>query len=225
MIVRDTGAITLICGAGTTRAALDAALRRAPVVVAADGGADTALGFGIVPRAVIGDFDSISADARARLPGDTLHWIAEQDSTDFEKCLARVSAPLLVGVGFSGARLDHQMAACNALVRFPAQRCVLLGEGDLMFLCPPELHLPLAAGARVSLFPMGAVTGTSQGLDWPIGGIGFAPDGRVGTSNRAQGDVTLRVTAPRMLVILPAGDFETVADALAACPARWEGTA
>jgi len=94
-----------------------------------------------------------------------------------------------------------------------------------MFLCPPELHLPLAAGARVSLFPMGAVTGTSQGLDWPIGGIDFAPDGRVGTSNRAQGDVTLRVTAPRMLVILPAGNFETVADALAACPARWEGTA
>ena len=225
MIVRDSGAITLIGGAGTTRAALDAALRRAPVVVAADGGADTALGFGIVPRAVIGDFDSISADARARLCGDTLHWIAEQDSTDFEKCLARVSAPLLVGVGFSGARLDHQMAACNALVRFPAQRCVLLGDGDLMFLCPPELHLPLTAGARVSLFPMGAVTGTSQGLDWPIGGIGFAPDGRVGTSNRAQGDVTLRVTAPRMLVILPAGDFETVADALAACPARWEGTA
>ena len=221
MIVRETGAITLIGGAGAGRAALDAALLHAPVVVAADGGADSALAAGITPRAVIGDFDSISAAARARLPDETLHPIAEQDSTDFEKCLARIATPLIIGVGFSGARLDHQMAVCNALVRHPLQRCVLLGETDLMFLCPPALSLPLAAGCSVSLFPMGAVEGASEGLDWPIGGINFAPDGRVGTSNRAQGPVSLSVTAPKMLVILPADTLGTVVDALMAGPATW----
>jgi thiamine pyrophosphokinase len=221
MIVRENEAITLVGGGAVVRADLDAALARAPVVVAADGGVDHALAAGITPRAVIGDFDSISAAARARLPDSALHPMADQDTTDFEKCLAHVSAPLLIGVGFTGDRLDHQMAACTALVRHAGQRCILMGAVDLMFLCPPTLSLPLAAGCRVSLFPMGAVEGASDGLEWPIRGINFAPDGRIGTSNRAVGPLNLSVTAPKLLVILPAGTLDLVAPALLAAPATW----
>jgi thiamine pyrophosphokinase len=196
-------------------------LRHASQVVAADGGADTALAAGLSLRAVIGDFDSISTVARTRLPDRVLHPMADQDTTDFEKCLAHVSAPLLIGVGFTGNRLDHQMASCTALVRHAAQRCILLGAVDLMFLCPPALSLPLAAGCRVSLFPMGAVEGASDGLQWPIRGINFAPDGRIGTSNRAVGPLSLSVTAPKMLVILPAETLDMVVPALLAAPATW----
>jgi thiamine pyrophosphokinase len=221
MIVRENEAITLIGGAQVAQDALDAALRLAPLAVAADGGADTALAAGIAPRAVIGDFDSISAAARARLPEGILHPMDDQDSTDFEKCLAHIEAPLIIGLGFTGDRLDHQMAACNALVRHAARRCILLGAHDLMFLCPPVLDLPLDEGCRVSLFPMGAVEGASDGLRWPIGGINFAPDGRVGTSNRALGAVSLSVTTPKMLVALPAHTLETVVRALGTCAASW----
>jgi len=221
MIVRETEAITLIGGARVARGDLRASLRLAPLVVAADGGADTALDAGLSPRAVIGDFDSITATARARLPGDILHTIDDQDTTDFEKCLARVEAPLIIGLGFTGDRLDHHMAACNALVRHPERRCLLLGAHDLMFLCPPVLSLPLEPGCRVSLFPMGAVEGASDGLEWPIGGLNFAPDGRIGTSNRTTGPLSLSVTAPKMLVTLPALTLETVARALGACTASW----
>ncbi|MDZ7711241.1 MAG: thiamine diphosphokinase [Roseovarius sp.] len=221
MIVRENEAITLVGGAPVARADLEAALRLAPVVVAADSGADTALAAGLTPRAVIGDFDSISPEARARLPGHVLHPIGDQDTTDFEKCLARVAAPLIIGLGFTGARIDHQMAACNALSRYASQRCVLVGERDLMFLCPPVLSLPLDPGRRVSLFPMGAVEGASDGLEWPIGGINFAPDGRIGTSNRTVGPLNLSVTAPKMLVMLPADTLQTVARALLSCTATW----
>src|SRR6056297_3126648 len=221
MIVRENEAITLIGGARVAQDELAAALRLAPLVVAADGGADTALAAGLTPRAVIGDFDSISAVARTRLPSDILHALDDQDTTDFEKCLAHVEAPLIIGLGFTGDRLDHHMAACNALVRHAARRCVLLGVHDLMFLCPPVLDLPLAPGCRVSLFPMGAVEGVSDGLEWPIGGINFAPDGRVGTSNRALGPVSLSVTTPKMLVTLPAGTLQTVTRALDDCTASW----
>jgi len=221
MIVRENEAITLIGGARVAQDELAAALRLAPLVVAADGGADTALAAGLTPRAVIGDFDSISAVARTRLPSDILHALDDQDTTDFEKCLAHVEAPLIIGLGFTGDRLDHHMAACNALVRHAARRCVLLGAHDLMFLCPPVLDLPLAPGCRVSLFPMGAVEGASDGLEWPIGGINFAPDGRVGTSNRALGPVSLSVTTPKMLVTMPAHTLQTVAQALDACAASW----
>ena len=221
MIVREIEAITLVGGAPVARADLDAAIRIAPVVVAADSGADTALDAGITPRAVIGDFDSISAEARARLPDHVLHPIGDQDTTDFEKCLARVAAPLIIGLGFTGARTDHHMAACTALSRYVRQRCVLLGEDDLMFLCPPVLSLPVEPGCRVSLYPMGAVEGASDGLEWPISGINFAPDGRIGTSNRAVGPLNLSVTAPKMLVILPAETLVTVVRALATCTATW----
>jgi thiamine pyrophosphokinase len=221
MIVRENQPIALIGGATVAPERLSAALSHASQVVAADGGADTALAAGLSLRAVIGDFDSISAVARARLPDSVLHPMADQDTTDFEKCLAHVGAPLLIGVGFTGDRLDHQMAACTALVRHAAQRCILLGEVDLMFLCPPALSLPLEAGCRVSLFPMGAVEGASDGLRWPINGLRLAPDGRIGTSNIAEGPVRLEVTAPKLLVILPAETLDLVAPALQAAPATW----
>ncbi|MBC7131888.1 MAG: thiamine diphosphokinase [Roseovarius sp.] len=221
MILRENRPVLLIGAGDVAPARLGAALRLAPRVVAADGGADAALAAGLMPRAVIGDFDSISAAARTRLPEEILHAIDDQETTDFEKCLARVSAPLLIGLGFIGDRLDHQMAACTALVRHAARRCVLLGAEDLMFLCPPVLSLPLGAGCRVSLFPMGTVEGESEGLRWPIGGLRLAPDGRIATSNRAEGPVRIEVNAPKLLVILPAAVLDLVVPALLGAPAAW----
>nr|WP_241188178.1 thiamine diphosphokinase [Pseudohalocynthiibacter aestuariivivens] len=200
---------------------LAAAQAIAPGVVAADGGADAALANDVVPDAVIGDFDSISDDARTRIPAERLHEIAEQDSNDFDKCLRNIIAPLIIGIGFSGARLDHQLAVCNTLVRHPAQRCLLMGSDDLVFLCPPSLKLGLPKKCPISLFPMGAVEGVSDGLKWPIAGLNFAPDGQVGTSNRVKGAVHLSMTSPKMLVMVPRKYLVPVAAALQDAPARW----
>ena len=41
---------------------------------------------------MIGDFDSISDAAQRALPPAALHRIAEQDSTDFDKCLRNIDA-------------------------------------------------------------------------------------------------------------------------------------
>jgi thiamine pyrophosphokinase len=221
MIVHESDPITLIGGAGLSDRLLDRALGLADRVVAADSGADRALAHSVKPRAVIGDFDSISDHARAALSESILHHMPDQDSTDFDKCLRSIAAPLILGVGFCGDRLDHQLAACNTLVRYPAQRCILLGEVDLMFLCPPAIHLTLDPGCRVSLFPMGAVEGASDGLQWPIRGLNFAPDGQSGTSNTATGPVHLTVTAPKMLVMLPVDRLDIVVTALAESAARW----
>src|SRR6056297_2856129 len=182
----------------------------APRVVAADSGADTALGYGITPEAVIGDFDSITKATRKILPETSLHRIAEQNSTDFDKCLRNINAPLVIGVGFTGDRQDHQLSCMNTLVRYPERPCVLLGRDELVFLCPPALRLDLAKGTRVSLFPLGAVEGVSDGLRWPIGGLNFAPDGLIGTSNEARGPVDIAVTSPKMLVILPSSTLTPV---------------
>lgn len=202
-IVQSDRAVTLVGGGELRRARLRQALRLAPVLVAADGGANVAAAMGIVPDAVIGDLDSIRPDVRAGLPAGRVIAVAEQETTDFEKCLIRTEAPFRLAVGFTGARADHALAVCNALVRHPARLCLILSETDVTFVVPPRLHLPLLPGTRVSLFPMGAVEAASSGLRWPVGGIAFAPDGAIGTSNEATGPVTLTTSAPRMLAILP----------------------
>lgn len=200
--IRHAGGVTLIGGGAVTAADLAEALALAPVLVAADGGADAALALGHCPDLAIGDFDSISDEARAALGPDRLCHIAEQDSTDFAKALSRIAADFVIAIGFSGRRLDHTLAALNVMTRHPEPPCIMLAAEDVAFLAPPVLALPLAAGTRVSLFPMGAATGDSSGLHWPIGGIGFAPGGRVGTSNEATGPVQLRIDGA-MLVMLP----------------------
>ncbi|WP_319826381.1 thiamine diphosphokinase [Thalassovita sp.] len=202
-IFTSSTAVTLVGAGGCTDAVLRLAMAHAPRIVAADGGGNVALGHGVAPDAVIGDMDSLSDNARRLIPSARLHRIAEQDSTDFDKALRNVDAPLVIGVGFNGSRLDHTLACFNTMVRWPGRRCLLVMPGQLVFLCPPRLDLPLAPGTLVSLFPMGKVRGRSEGLEWPIDGLEFAPDGRVGTSNRVMGAVRLWMDAPRMLVILP----------------------
>ncbi len=203
VIVESLEGVTLCGGGPFGAAALRRALRFAPVIVGADGGADRLLAMGVEPQAVIGDFDSISDAARVRLAG-RLFPIAEQETTDFDKALRSIHAPFVLGLGFAGARLDHGLAVLNALVRQSDKRCLVLSPQDVTFLAPPDLALTLPVGTRLSLFPMGAVGGESEGLRWPVNGLRFAPDGMIGTSNEvSDARVRLRFDADRMLVILP----------------------
>lgn len=215
-LVQSQKPVTLLGGGEVSAELVNEALRLAPCLVAADGGANMAVGMGLVPDAVIGDFDSILPATMAALPADRLHRIAEQDSTDFEKCLTRIAAPLILGVGLTAARFDHTLAVWNALTRHPSRRCVVFSDHDLAFLAPLRLRLDLRVGTRLSLFPMGAVAGAGTGLAWPIEGLDFAPDGRIGTSNQVAGPVDLHFTAARMLVIMPRACLPEVIAALTA---------
>lgn len=201
-VLTSAAGITLVGGGAVDPRQLAAALALAPAVAAADSGGDTALALGASPLAVIGDLDSLSADARDRLAG-RVHRIAEQDTTDFEKCLLRLAAPFIIGVGFGGPRVDHALAAFTTLVRRVGPPALLLSGDDVVLSCPPQVDADLPPGTRVSLFPMGRATAHGNGLRWPTDGIVLAPDGRVGTSNEITGPLRLSVDGP-MLLILPA---------------------
>lgn len=207
--------ILIVGGAPVAASVWSAVPHGIKTVVAADGGADCVIAQDLLPDIVIGDMDSLSPDAR-QICGDRMIHIAEQDSTDFEKVLRNVAAPLILGIGFLGHRLDHQMAVQSALVSFPDKRIVLIGERDVMFLAPPHIELPLDAGVRVSIYPMGPVSLRSQGLQWPTDGINMAPDGRIGTSNRATGPVTLQPDCAKALVIVPRAQLERCLSAITA---------
>lgn len=221
VIVDSLEPITLVGGGFVDRGDLISCLSFAPKVIAADSGAQVCQDLGAPPDAVIGDMDSVSEDVLSKLPPDRIHQIKEQNSTDFDKALRSISAPLVLGVGFCGGRLDHELACFSTLLQRPDRRCILLGPEDILFLAPPELSLPLDSGTRVSLFPLAPVQGRSQGLEWPVDDLFFEPGGQLGTSNLSTGPVRMTWEQPGMLVILPKACLGIAVTALAAQPGSW----
>ena len=152
-------------------------------VIAADGGVDTLAKYGRRPEMVIGDMDSAQT-----LPPDVPHLhLAGQDDTDFEKCLARIRAPLIVGFGFLDGRIDHSLAAIHALA---AQRNVgpvmLCGAHDAVACPQGDIAFAAETGDRVSIWPFGRQTfHRSSGLRWKLDGLEMQMGQTIGTSNEA----------------------------------------
>ncbi|WP_292294530.1 thiamine diphosphokinase [Marivita sp.] len=213
--------VLLVGGAVGDNAQLAALLDKAGTVIAADSGGDWLRAVGRLPDLLIGDLDSVSEATRAALPPEQVHRIAEQDSTDFDKAIRSISAPLIVGIGFLGGRVDHLLAAMTVLARYPDRAIVLVGDRDVVAHVPPTLDLPLAPGMRVSLFPMRPVRGVSVGLRWPIDGLTLSPDTRVGTSNLAEGPVSITPQEAGLLVILPVSELALLERALTRADDSW----
>lgn len=215
-VLNSRSPVGLVGGAPLTAADWAELRRYCGEFVAADSGADAFLDHNIAPAAVIGDLDSISLEAKERF-SDKLHLLPEQETTDFAKSLRSISAPWVLATGVSGGRFDHTMAAMHTLTLYPDRRCVVLGQDSLVLLCPSEINLRLPMGSDLGLFPLGPCQVASSGLEWPTDGLDFHPTGPIGTSNRiADQTVSLRATAPVMLLILPRAALPEVARALPA---------
>ena len=146
--------------------------------------AETCLAAGIRPDAVIGDLDSISAEARSVF-AEVLHPVTEQVTTDFEKCLMRIEAPLVLAVGFTGGRVDHLLAVLNVLARYADRRIVLLGTDDVSVIVPDSMTMALAAGERISLLPLSETICSTTGLRWDLTDAALAPHAAISISNAA----------------------------------------
>lgn len=155
-------------------------------VVAADGGAYACLEAGVTPMAIIGDMDS--ADPAADW-GDKIKvfHLDEQLTTDFEKCLYCTKAPLTIGLGMTGGRLDHTLAALDAMARHVGDRSiVLVDEEDLTLGVRGAFTCCADIGERISVHPIEPVLfRRSTGLSYPLDGLMLAPGVRTGTSNAA----------------------------------------
>jgi thiamine pyrophosphokinase len=72
---------------------------------------------------------------------------------------------------------------------------------------------------RLSLWPMGPGAGRSEGLRWPLDGIAFRPDGRVATSNEAEGPVRLELEGGPWALVLPRAGLDAALAGLGLAPA------
>jgi thiamine pyrophosphokinase len=164
-----------------------------PYVVAADGGAATALAFGFQPDVVVGDMDSIAGPILAELrrrgvPIETHP--RDKDATDGQLAIERalvVRPACLWLLGFlGGPRLDQALANVFLLARFRIPAVLLDERNECRLLLPGgQVSWLTEPGEVVSLLALSTdVAGVrTEGLRWPLQGQRLLFGGTRGVSN------------------------------------------
>ncbi len=150
------------------------------LVVAADGGSESAEAIGLMPDVLVGDFDSISREKLCRIEKSGIPVVRhprEKDETDGELAIlyaTRKGADELVILGAMGGRIDHEIANLLLLARpeLRGRRAVMVdGWQSVRLLCSGEtLTIMGKRGDILSLLPFsGDARGIStKGLLYPL---------------------------------------------------------
>jgi len=146
-------------------------------IICCDGAVDKLVAAGLEPTWVVGDLDSLSAEARIR-HRDRLACQHEQETNDLTKafrfCLAHGWRELVI-LGATGLREDHTLANLSLLVDFSREASVLLLTDSGWF--TPVLssaRLSSRAGQQVSVFSFDPeVAVFAEGLKYPLDGVRF----------------------------------------------------
>ncbi len=197
--------ITIIGGGEFVPHIFEYSLQIGKELIAVDGGLNHLIPRRHFPQWILGDLDS-ATDVRSWVQaGAKVKLLLEQNSTDFEKCLYSIEAPLYLANGFLGHRIDHTLASCSTLVRRKEKNIILLGKRDIIIHINKKMSLKLEIGTRLSLFPFKKVRGVqSFGLKYSIEGLVFAPGSVIGTSNEVTDvSVEMNFDDAGMLLILP----------------------
>lgn len=158
--------------------AIAAMIEQAEVVICADSGGDYAYENRIMPNYLLGDFDSISSQAKAffQCQGVEIRRVpAEKDFTDTQMAmeLAMEFLPEQVFIfGGCGSRLDHSLGNILLFTQYLSKvsQIILLEKGYRGYYSTGSLEICGQAGQTVSLIPLaGPVTNLSlQGFYYPL---------------------------------------------------------
>lgn len=188
------------------RPGLRTRIRRADLVICADGGLRAARRLGVRPDAAIGDFDSAAAPLLAwarRAGAEIIRHPVEKDQTDAELALGFALARGAREVelfGALGGRVDHLLANVALLLRGGRARVRIVDGAVEMFLAGPRTVLAARPGDLVSLLPLSrTVSGvTTSGLKYPLRGAVLREGSSLGISNvvlSARASVAVRAGA------------------------------
>ncbi|MYB25172.1 MAG: thiamine diphosphokinase [Acidimicrobiia bacterium] len=180
------------------------------LIVAADSGADVALGLGLRVDVVVGDFDS-ATPAAAAAAGERRRFPTDKDATDLALALAEArdrGAASITLVGGAGGRLDHLLANVAAItaeelaeVRIDAA----MGSARLWVVRRAET-LRGAVGDLVTLLAHGGpATGVgTSGLRWALAGETLEAGSSRGVSNVFEArEATVTLESGVILAIRP----------------------
>jgi len=181
-----------------------------PLLLCADGGANTVADLGAMPDIVVGDLDSVSDSVRGHLaPANIVRIDADNTGNDLQKVLhyarqAGVESATLTGV--TGGRSDHllwnlsllKVFAGDMALRIVDDYCEIRLVGDM-------LRFRAVLGQKISLSPLaGAVGGIeTRGLKFALCGEALELGVRDGISNEVvDNPVEVRVQTGDLLLIV-----------------------
>ena len=190
MASRIDTAVVFTAGLGRTPSVT---VPRGAVVIAADGGAEVALGLGVAVDVVVGDFDLITSGSLGILERSGArieHHPREKDATDLALALdaAMAFAPRRVLlIGAAGGRLDHllgELLVLGADAYAGVEVDALLGAAAV-HVVRGERSLAGTPGELVSLHALHgpAVGVVTEGLLYPLRGETLSAGSSRGISN------------------------------------------
>ena len=201
-------AAILLAGPLTLSPGLKAALKKAGLVIAADGGIRHAEALGRAPDLWVGDFDSTPLELKrryAQLPRE--RHPRDKDATDGElavQAALKGSARALLLAGALGGEPDHALAHQLLALKLALEGVeTILSDGRTWAwpLVPPGLGLELPPGAGLSLVPLDDLEGlTLSGTRWRLSGARVQAGGTRTLRNQAQGPVAIQLKKGRAMV-------------------------
>ncbi len=176
-----------------------ASVERADLLVAVDGGADALARIGLVPAVLVGDLDSISAQALADLRSQGVEVVTlptAKDETDTEAALRlaveRGATDITVYNGLGGPRLDHLVGNLLVLAApwLAGVRVTLVDGLHEAFLVKSDASLSGRPGDVVSLLPLSERVEdvTTEGLLYPLRQEPLVQGETRGVSNEMTGE-------------------------------------
>ena len=177
------------------------------LLLCADGGAHTALRYGLQPDYIIGDLDSLDAEASSAIPAKRLIAVDPEGDlgTDAQKvldCAVELDVTAAVLLGFTGRRVDHLLWNLSLLKTYHHRLALRMIDAHCEIrLIDRRIRFHAALGQKLSLCPLaGPVEGISTtGLKWPLQAAVLAPGVRDGISNE--------VVAPLVEIEVGSGDL------------------
>jgi thiamine pyrophosphokinase len=147
-------------------------LKKAPMIIAVDGGIHECIRNGLQPNIYVGDLDSANEQDVAFFPYIETHiYPKEKDETDLELAinLSLKSYSNLQIFGATGNRIDHTLFNLLLLTRFIG-RIEFLSKEERLFLIRNNQRIQTHPEQILSLLPInGAVYGvTTRGLKWEL---------------------------------------------------------
>jgi len=181
--------------------------RAADLIVAADGGANTARTLGIQPDVIIGDLDSVSQSTLRFFSTARTLRVRRQDNTDLEKALDYLTQRGTTNVsilGATGGRIDFTLGNLSVMFNYLSSFAITVyGNNWKAIPVLGKVREDAQKGAIVSLMPFGSCSGVSiTGVKYPLHRATMKA-GMIGVSNVVlRPRCTVQVQKGRMLLIV-----------------------
>jgi thiamine pyrophosphokinase len=171
-------------------------------IVATDGAIDKLINIGVVPRAIIGDFDSVAHLYYRDIP---MIYTPNQDLSDFEKALIYLEdndlLPTIV-CGVTGGVIDHILYNINVIMK---NHCLFYDRGvfGVPLRAPIKRIFNLKLDSKISFIAMCKAKIRTLGLKWELNNDYLEFPGRNSPFNRtAKEEVIIEVLEGEILILI-----------------------